>query len=173
MPGPLSYKWDCSQRPLPQAQWALGVPKGIRSFLLQTCSSSWVPQLTGKHHPWANCPRPIMSLLTRLLLLSQPGTRIMATSCQLCLPVISGIGSFGPTSKSHCHVRSGQLLTRPLGIPSPPPEPKPPPATPSEAKSLRDRRKPRIQGWHHRELALHRTQAGCQAEHEHTGLFSC
>ena len=53
------------------------------------------------------------------------------------------------------------------------PEPKPPPATPSEAKSLRDRRKPRIQGWHHRELALHRTQAGCQAEHEHTGLFSC
>lgn len=120
MPGPLSYKWDCSQRPLPQAQWALGVPKGIRSFLLQTCSSSWVPQLTGKHHPWANCPRPIMSLLTRLLLLSQPGTRIMATSCQLCLPVISGIGSFGPTPKSHCHVRSGQLLTRPLGIPSPP-----------------------------------------------------
>lgn len=70
MPGPLSCKWDCSQRPLPQAQWALGVPKGIRSFFLQTCSSSWVPQLTGKHHPWANCPRPIMSLLTRLLLLS-------------------------------------------------------------------------------------------------------
>lgn len=40
-----------------------------------------------------------MSLLTRLLL-SQPDIRIMATSCQLCLPVISGIGSFGPTPKS-------------------------------------------------------------------------
>lgn len=102
------------QRPLPQAQRAPGVRKGIWPFLLQTCSSSWVPQLTGKHHPWANCPRPIMSLLTRLLLLAQPGIRIMATSCQCYLFVISGIGSFCPTPNSHCHhVRSGQLLTRP------------------------------------------------------------
>lgn len=120
MPGHPSSKWDCSQRPLPQVQRALGVQKGIWPFLLQTCSSSWVPQLTGKHHPWANCPRPIMSLLTRLLLLAQPGIQIMATSCQLYLFVISGIGSFCPTPNSHCHhVRSRQLLTRPLGIPSP------------------------------------------------------